>query len=159
MVVAYRFAAFTAFVLRSLGLVKVQFFSQPNLLAGRALVPEFLQEQVNGPALGAALLNELPIPKHLVELQREFRTLTRRYAAVAPTSQRPPSSNACEAVLRISAVAPTTTPLATARQVTTPRVTVPHATTPHVTTPRAAEPSAETPYDVGPSPHPPAPPA
>jgi lipid-A-disaccharide synthase len=75
MVVAYRFAAFTAFVLRSLGLVKVSFFSQPNLLAGRALVPEFLQEQVNGADLGAALLNELADPQHLDELQREFRTL------------------------------------------------------------------------------------
>lgn len=75
MVVAYRFAAFTAFVLRSLGLVKVQFFSQPNLLAGRALVPEFLQEQVNGADLGAALLNELANPEHLADLQREFRTL------------------------------------------------------------------------------------
>jgi lipid-A-disaccharide synthase len=75
MVVAYRFAAFTAFVLRSLGLVKVSFFSQPNLLAGRRLVPEFLQEQVNGADLGAALLNELADPNHLDELQREFRTL------------------------------------------------------------------------------------
>jgi lipid-A-disaccharide synthase len=75
MVVAYRFAAFTAFVLRGLGLIKVRFFSQPNLLVGRALVPEFLQEQVNGPDLGAALLNELADPEHLNELQREFRTL------------------------------------------------------------------------------------
>jgi lipid-A-disaccharide synthase len=75
MVVAYRFAAFTAFVLRSLGLIKVQFFSQPNLLTGRRLVPEFLQEQVNGADLGAALLNELADPEHLAELQREFRTL------------------------------------------------------------------------------------
>jgi lipid-A-disaccharide synthase len=75
MVVAYRFAAFTAFVLRGLGLIKVSFFSQPNLLAGRRLVPEFLQEQVNGADLGAALLNELADPKHLDELQREFRTL------------------------------------------------------------------------------------
>ena len=75
MVVAYRFAAFTAFVLRSLGLVKVQFFSQPNLLTGRRLVPEFLQEQVNGADLGAALLNEIADPEHLADLQREFRTL------------------------------------------------------------------------------------
>jgi lipid-A-disaccharide synthase len=90
MVVAYRFAAFTAFVLRSLGLVKVQFFSQPNLLAGRRLVPEFLQEQVNGADLGAALLNELVDPEHLAELQREFRklheTLRRGGADLAATA-------------------------------------------------------------------------
>jgi lipid-A-disaccharide synthase len=78
------------FVLRSLGLVKVQFFSQPNLLAGRRLVPEFLQEQVNGADLGAALLNELADQSHLDELQREFRmlheTLRRGGADLAATA-------------------------------------------------------------------------
>jgi lipid-A-disaccharide synthase len=59
MVVAYRFNALTAFLLRGLGLVKVSHFSQPNLLTGKPLVPEFLQEQVNGPALGKALLRQL----------------------------------------------------------------------------------------------------
>jgi lipid-A-disaccharide synthase len=75
MVVAYRFAAITAFVLRGLRLVKVPYFSQPNLLVGRRLVPEFLQEQVTGPSLGAALLRELEDREFLSELQREFRTV------------------------------------------------------------------------------------
>ena len=44
MVVAYRLGAITAFLLRTLGLVKIQHFSQPNLLAGKELVPEFFQE-------------------------------------------------------------------------------------------------------------------
>ncbi|MGH8181163.1 MAG: lipid-A-disaccharide synthase, partial [Steroidobacteraceae bacterium] len=44
MVVAYRFAALTAFLLRRLRLVNVTYFSQPNLLLGRPLVPELLQE-------------------------------------------------------------------------------------------------------------------
>jgi lipid-A-disaccharide synthase len=73
MVVAYRFSAVTAFLLRSLGLVKVPYFSQPNLLVGRALVPEFLQEEVNGAALGAALLHEIEDASHVEELGREFR--------------------------------------------------------------------------------------
>jgi lipid-A-disaccharide synthase len=75
MVVAYRFAAITAFVLRALGLVKVPFFSQPNLLVGRRLVPELLQEQVTGASLGAALLGVIDDREFLGELQREFRTL------------------------------------------------------------------------------------
>jgi lipid-A-disaccharide synthase len=75
MVVAYRFGAITAFVLRRLGLVKVQNFSQPNLLIGRSLVPEFLQEQVNGPDLGAALLQVLDDQNLFTELEREFRTV------------------------------------------------------------------------------------
>ncbi len=73
MVVAYRLGALTAFLLRTLGLVKVPYFSQPNLLIGRRLVPEFLQEAVTGPALGAALLRELGDPPHLGELLEEFR--------------------------------------------------------------------------------------
>jgi lipid-A-disaccharide synthase len=73
MVVAYRLGAVTAFLLRSLGLVKVPYFSQPNLLVGRRLVPEFFQEQVSGEALGGALLQELENREFLSELQREFR--------------------------------------------------------------------------------------
>jgi lipid-A-disaccharide synthase len=73
MVVAYRVSAVTAFLLRRLALVKVPYFSQPNLLVGRRLVPEFLQEQVSGAALGAALLQEIDNPEHVSELGREFR--------------------------------------------------------------------------------------
>jgi lipid-A-disaccharide synthase len=73
MVVAYRFSALTAFLLRTLALVKVPYFSQPNLLMGRQLVPELLQEEVNGAALGAALLQEIGDPAHVSELLREFR--------------------------------------------------------------------------------------
>ncbi len=73
MVVAYRLGALTAFLLRSLRLVKVPYFSQPNLLVGRPLVPEFLQEQVSGAALGEALLGRLSDREYLRELDEEFR--------------------------------------------------------------------------------------
>ena len=66
MVVAYRVSAGDhAFLLRSLGLVKVPYFSQPNLLVGRRLVPEFFQEEVSGGARGAALLHEIEDPQHV----------------------------------------------------------------------------------------------
>jgi lipid-A-disaccharide synthase len=90
MVVAYRFNAITAFVVRALGMVKVQHFSQPNLLAGRTLVPELLQEQVSGEALGAALLRVLDDRELLAEMQHEFRkvheTLRRGGADLAATA-------------------------------------------------------------------------
>lgn len=75
MVVAYKLSTVTAFLLRTLGLVKVPYFSQPNLLVGRRLVPEFFQEEVSGAALGAALLHEIEDPQHVSELSREFRTV------------------------------------------------------------------------------------
>lgn len=77
MVVAYKASAVTAFVLRTLGLVKVRYFSQPNLLTGRALVPELLQEQVTGEALGDALLREMGDPAHVHELLEQFDTVHR----------------------------------------------------------------------------------
>jgi len=87
MVVAYRVSAATAFLLRTLKLVKVRYFSQPNLLAGRRLVPEFFQEQVQGAALGDALLEELEDRNHVRELLDEFtavhRSLRRGGAALA----------------------------------------------------------------------------
>jgi lipid-A-disaccharide synthase len=73
MVVAYRLGALTAFLLRTLRLVKVPYFSQPNLLIGRALVPELFQEQVSGPRLGAALLSRLEDREYRRELESEFR--------------------------------------------------------------------------------------
>ncbi len=72
MVVAYRLGAPTAFLLRRLGMVKVPYFSQPNLLLGRARVPEFFQEAVTGEALGQALLREMEDPVRVAELHREF---------------------------------------------------------------------------------------
>ncbi|MGH8260514.1 MAG: lipid-A-disaccharide synthase, partial [Steroidobacteraceae bacterium] len=75
MVAAYRFGRLTAFAIRRLRLVKVPYFSQPNLLAGRRLVPELLQEQVTPQALGAALLTVLEDDAHRAELQREFRRM------------------------------------------------------------------------------------
>ncbi len=73
MVVAYRLSALTAFLLRRLRLVKVPYFSQPNLLVERALVPELFQEQVSGAALGEALLGRLSDPAYLRQLDEEFR--------------------------------------------------------------------------------------
>lgn len=72
MVVAYKWSWLTVLIARTFRLIKVPFFSQPNLLAGRRLVPELLQGQVTGEALGAALLAELDDGAHLAELRREF---------------------------------------------------------------------------------------
>ena len=72
MVVAYRMGAITAFLLRRLGLVKVRHFSQPNLLAGSELVPEFFQEQASPGNLADALGRWLEHPEEVARVQREF---------------------------------------------------------------------------------------
>lgn len=57
MVVAYKMPSLSFFVLKHL--VNVAHMALPNLLAGKRLVPEFLQEQVNAKQLSQALLNQL----------------------------------------------------------------------------------------------------
>jgi lipid-A-disaccharide synthase len=99
MVVAYRVSAVTAFLLRTMGLVKVRYFSQPNLLVGRRLVPEFFQEQVSGAALGDALLQELEDRGHVRELLEEFATVHR-------TLRRGGAARAAEAILTCAGRAP-----------------------------------------------------
>ena len=71
MVVAYRVAPLTGFLARQLKLVKTRFFSHPNLLADRELVPEFFQEQVRPEVLGPAILAQLDRPDR-GELIAEF---------------------------------------------------------------------------------------
>ncbi len=78
MVAAYRFSALTAFLLRRLGMVKVRHFSQPNLLTGQSLVPEFLQEAVNGEDLGRALLQQLTDTAGRSHLESEFLKVHQR---------------------------------------------------------------------------------
>jgi len=67
--------------------VKTEYFSQPNLLAGRPLVPEFFQEQVRPEVLGPAVLEQLDRPDR-DELTAPTKRSTRACAAT-PASVRP----------------------------------------------------------------------
>jgi lipid-A-disaccharide synthase len=97
MVVAYRLGAVTAFLLKRFGLVKVPYFSQPNLLLGRRRVPEFFQNEVSGPALGEALLAQIGNPAEVAQLQAEFR-------AVHETLRRGGAERAADAILEYAGV-------------------------------------------------------
>jgi lipid-A-disaccharide synthase len=55
MVVAYKLHALTYWIARRLGLLKSKFFSLPNKLAGRELVPELEQAGVTPAAIAAAI--------------------------------------------------------------------------------------------------------
>jgi lipid-A-disaccharide synthase len=59
MVVAYKMVPLTYWLVRRLGVAKLRNFSLPNLLAGRTLVPEFVQQQVRPELLGPAVLGAL----------------------------------------------------------------------------------------------------
>lgn len=95
MVVAYRVGATTAFLLRHLGLLKVEHVAQPNLLVGERVVPEFLQEAVRPEALGAALLGEL-------ERARRDDSLARRFLAVHESLRQGGAARAADAILELA---------------------------------------------------------
>ncbi|MCK5878059.1 MAG: lipid-A-disaccharide synthase, partial [Candidatus Marithrix sp.] len=73
MVVAYRLARITYWLAKLL--VKVKYFSLPNLLAQEKLVPEFLQDQVSPQNLGLAVLHWLDNPEQVKVLQQKFLEL------------------------------------------------------------------------------------
>ncbi len=70
MVVAYRLGALTAFVLKHLGLLKAPFFAQPNLLAGRQVVPELAQGDVTPERLGREIERWLDEPEAVGRARR-----------------------------------------------------------------------------------------
>ena len=93
MVVVYRLGALTTFFLKRLKLFKAPFFAQPNLLAGRALVPEYLNDEVRADILGPAILQQL---------QREDRiALVQTFEQIHETLRRDASSRAADAIVEL----------------------------------------------------------
>jgi lipid-A-disaccharide synthase len=72
MVVAYRVSPATALLVRTLRLVRLPQFALPNLLAGKALVPEFFQQAAIPANLCPALEDALTDQAHRELLQQEF---------------------------------------------------------------------------------------
>lgn len=90
MVVAYRLAPLTYRIVKGLGLLKVDRYALPNVLAGRDLAPEFMQDACTPAALAEALLPALRAraiaPDLLADYERLHRLLRRdasRSAAAA----------------------------------------------------------------------------
>lgn len=84
MVVAYRVHPLSYHLVKQLGLVKVPFIAMSNLLAGRALAPEFIQDRCRAELLAPALLDWLDHPERVAETQAEYGRIhldLRRHAA------------------------------------------------------------------------------
>ena len=89
MVVAYKLGAFTHLIVRRL--IKIPHVALPNILSGRKLVPEFLQEEATVTNLSKALID---VAKKNGEQTKEFDLIHR-------SLRRDASKRAAEAVLRL----------------------------------------------------------
>jgi len=95
MVVAYKVARLTGWLLRDLKIVKTEYFAQPNLLARRRLVPEYFQDEVRPEILGPALLEQLERP--------DKPDLIAAFTEIHETLRRDASACAADAVLELIA--------------------------------------------------------
>ena len=92
MVVAYKMAPLTFKILS--WLVKTPYISLPNLLAGKALVPELLQDQATPEKLSAAVMNYFENPE-------ETQQLINTFAKMHGTLKRDASVRAATAIAKL----------------------------------------------------------
>lgn len=93
MVVAYRVAPMTAWLVQALRLIKTRTFALPNLLAAEPVVPEFIQTEATPERLAAAVLEQLEDATGRARLEARFTDLHRQLRCDA-------SARAAEAVLQ-----------------------------------------------------------
>lgn len=96
MVAAYRLAGLTYAIVKGLNLVKVPYFSLPNLLTEEPLVPEFLQHAAHPENLASACRELLDDAQRRTEISNQFRKLRGDLARGA-------DQRAARAVLRLAA--------------------------------------------------------
>jgi lipid-A-disaccharide synthase len=93
MVVAYRLGLLTSFLLKHLKLFKAPFFAQPNLLAGRQVVPEFFNADVRPDVLGPAVLQQLE--------RADRDQLVQTFTSIHETLRRDASARAADAIVEL----------------------------------------------------------
>jgi lipid-A-disaccharide synthase len=91
MVVGHRISGLTYAIVKAFGLLKSAHVSLPNILAGKALIPELLQERCTADALHAALLRWFRDGDAVAALQPEF-------LAIHETLRRDASARAADAI-------------------------------------------------------------
>ena len=75
MVVGYRVAPLTYRIVRTLGLLKVDRYALPNVLAGEDLAPELMQDDCTPDRLAAAVLHWFRAPEAVAALQPRYLEL------------------------------------------------------------------------------------
>jgi lipid-A-disaccharide synthase len=72
MVVAYRISALTYFIVKAFGMMKIDYYSLPNVLANEVLVPELMQDNCTASNIVATIKPMLDTPENYQPLMQRF---------------------------------------------------------------------------------------
>ncbi|MEO6103636.1 MAG: lipid-A-disaccharide synthase [Pseudoxanthomonas sp.] len=75
MVVGYKVAPWTYRIVKAFGMLKVERYALPNVLAGADLAPELMQDECTAPNLAAAVLNLFQHPEIVGGMQPQYQAL------------------------------------------------------------------------------------
>lgn len=94
MVVGYKIAPLTYRIVKAFGMLKVERYALPNVLAGEDLAPELMQDQCTAENLAAAILHWFQQPQAVAALQP-------KYLALHQSLRQDASTRAAEAVAEL----------------------------------------------------------
>ncbi len=95
MVVAYRISTLTYFIVKVFGLMKINYYSLPNVLANEAVVPELMQDNCTASNIADALIPMLHSPEN-------YQALMQKFSQIHDELKRDASVLAADAVLELA---------------------------------------------------------
>jgi lipid-A-disaccharide synthase len=101
MVVGYRLAPLTYAVVTGFGMLSTDLYALPNILAGKAVVPELMQRDCTPTKLADAVLQWFRAPRRCRALRQEFE---RMHLALHTGSGA--AANAARAIERVAGLHP-----------------------------------------------------
>ena len=96
MVVGYKVAPLTYRIVKAFGMLKVERYALPNVLAGSDLEPELMQDECTPGNLAAAVLNQFQHPEATGALQPAIASCTRPCASTLRRVPPTPSRTCCD---------------------------------------------------------------
>ncbi len=95
MVVAYRISALTYFIVKAFGMMKIDYYSLPNVLANEAVVPELMQDNCTAENIATSLRPMLDSPQ-------DYDPLMQKFAGIHQDLKRDANHLAADVVLELA---------------------------------------------------------
>jgi lipid-A-disaccharide synthase len=80
MIVAYRISAITHWILKTFKVMKIKYFSMPNLLAQKQIVTEYIQDDIDPVAISKEMLETIGQDENDSEMLVEFNKIHEQLA-------------------------------------------------------------------------------